>query len=153
MQHTWDAKTHVCTFRLIADNKETANGVLDALVRQLHDNMNLRTDRLTPKLKFDIYLNQLTKSPSLAKLKVLARNLRELRPKLIVNLAQTTIHVQSRFQQALMNLVFQLQPPATPIRVQFHKNLGEDQNTLDESSLAAHVPLQAETRATAGGRQ
>ena len=151
MQHTWDKNTCVCTFTLAADTRETANSVLDQLVTQLIQNMNIRDNhQINPKLKFDIYLNQLTTSPSLGKLKYLARTLREIRPKLIVNLAQTTIHVQSRFQQALMNLVFQLQPPATPIRVQFHKNLGGDQNAQhDEPHLAAHIPPSG---ATAGGR-
>ena len=117
MQCTQDAATpHHYRFDMSAASREAANQALDALIPRLTQLVTL-WDRTQPGLQFQIDITRLHKTPSLAKVRLLAGTLRVLRPHLVRSLRQTTIRVQTRTQQALLRLVFRLQPPATPIRV------------------------------------
>ena len=139
MQYTWETETQ-CRFDLRANSKAEANAALDALIPQLtqiitsssnHNKMN----SAAPTLRFSIHITQLHKTPSLPKIRALAAALRALRPHLVQSLQETTIHVQTRMQQALLNLVFRLQPPSTPIRVKRDPQLSKLSGTVDLDTL------------------
>ena len=117
MQCTQDYATpHHYQFDMSAASREAANQCMDALIPRLTQ-LVTSWNQPRPGLQFQIDITRLHKTPSLAKVRLLAGTLRVLRPHLIKSLRQTTIRVQTRMQQALLRLVFRLQPPATPIRV------------------------------------
>ena len=141
MQCTWeDERQQQCRFDLSADTKEQANAALDALIPRLTEIITSRSvynkrNCAAPTLRFSIHITQLHKTPSLPKIRALAAALRALRPHLVQSLQETTIHVQTRMQQALLNLVFRLQPPSTPIRVRRAPQLSKLSAAIDLSSL------------------
>ena len=95
-------------------------------------------------LEFQVDIKRLHKTPSLGRIRSLAATLRELRPHLLRNLQQTTIHVQKRLQQRLLQLVFRMQPPATPIRVVRHGGI----DTPCAASIADEKELDLATSST-----
>ena len=117
MQCTQDGDTpHHYQFDMSATSRLAANQAMDQLIPRLTQ-LVTAWNHPQPGLQFRVNITRLHKTPSLAKIRLLAGTLRVLRPHLVKSLRQTTIHVQTRMQQALLRLVFRLQPPATPIRV------------------------------------
>ena len=107
---------HHYQFDMSATSKDAANQAMDQLIPRLTQ-LVTSWNHPQPGLQFRVNITRLDKTPSLAKIRLLAGTLRVLRPHLVKSLRQTTIHVQTRMQRALLRLVFRLQPPATPIRV------------------------------------
>ena len=122
-----------------ADTKEQANRALDDLIPTLTEIITSKSaDSANPTLLFSIHITQLHKTPALPRIRQLAATLRALRPHLVRSLRETTIHVQTRTQQALLNLVFRLQPPSTPIRVRRSPQLSRLSKTVNLNAITLH---------------
>jgi hypothetical protein len=100
-------------FKLAAETKAAADGLISPLTQNLRETFGAAHEKWT--LEMDITC--LRKSPSLAKLRILAKTLDELRPVLLQYLQHPTIVCNTRLQRLLIALVFKIHRPATPIHV------------------------------------